>query len=118
MRKRTGCVAAVLCMVAIVSDAGVGWRNVDEANHLGGRMASEGYLQGKVVMVCKKGGLATRLEDIWKSFKTKQFVLLGSWPKAAKACTFPMYRGAGLAEGEPGTSIYVVGATGRRPSRR
>ena len=47
-------------------------------------MASEGYLCGKVVLVDRWGfrcppcrALLPRVEEIWQSFKTKPFVVLG-----------------------------------------
>ena len=91
----------------------VEWKNLDNDHHLGGRIASSGYLRGKIVMVdCRdygdKKGLDTmlRLQEIWSSFKTKPFVLVGS------------HRGAALAS-EPseaseadGGFIYVVDIRG------
>lgn len=79
--------------VAALAQAGVGWKNLEAENQLGGRKTSAGYLQGKVVMVCKDAGQASRMEAVWQSFKSKPFVLIGAWEKKADACTFPVRRG-------------------------
>jgi len=101
------------CLAAVVANAGVGWKNVDAENHIGGRKASVGYLQGKVVMVYRGGALMPRMEMIWQSFKSKRFVLLGTGNAKVASCSFPQYRGAGLVEGEPPDPIYVVNGVGR-----
>jgi len=104
----------VSCLVAaLVVEAGVGWKNIDAGSHVGGRKASAGYLQGKVVMVYKGLDQMPRMEAIWQSFKSKQFVLLGVSGENSASCSFPQYRGAGLAENEPGEQIYVVNGIGR-----
>lgn len=117
-------------------EGAVAWRNVDPDHHLAGRKASEGYLRGKVVLVdrwglgcppCRK--LLPRVEEIWRSFRTKQFVVIGGhcegWGDAdgvkklaaENGLTYPIYEGAGLAAGEPAFSaipfIYVVDETGK-----
>ena len=127
--------AAVLAGAASLH-AGVEWRNVDSGHYLAGRKASEGYLQGKVVLVdrwglgcppCRK--LLPRVEEIWKSFRTKPFVVLGGhcagWGdeegvrKLAKdlGLTYSIYEDAGLGVGEPQFSgipfLYVVDETGK-----
>ena len=134
MKKLTMTCAAG--MVATTLFAAVEWKNVDEEHYLGGRKASAGYLQGKVVLVDRWGAkcppcraLLPRVEEIWNSFKTKQFVVLGghckNWgsPDEVKACiaenslTYANYQGAGLAVGEmPFDAIpflYVVDETGK-----
>ena len=75
---------AVLGALLALSSGAVEWRNVDAQSYLGGRKASAGYLQGKVVLVHRWGAndassraLLPRIETIWKSFKTKSFVALG-----------------------------------------
>lgn len=114
MKVKNGlAVGVILAMALATQAAGVGWRNLDEANRLGGRKASEGYLQGKVVLVYKGGGHMARMEAVWQSFKSKSFVLIGAGREKNAACTFPMYEGAGLAADEPGTSFYVVSETGK-----
>ena len=114
----------------------VEWKNVDADHYLGGRKASEGYLQGKVVLVDRWGAkcppcraLLPRVEEIWKSFKTKPFVVLGGHCKgwgtadevaeliAAHNLTYPVYEDAALAVGEPKFDaipfLYVVDETGK-----
>jgi len=122
--------SVLITVAAIAVHAGVEWRNLDEPHHQGGRKASEGYLQGKVVLVVRwnpktSAGLSARLEEIWSSFKSKQFVLLGSpvggsvksGGETGKTISFPQYADAGLAEIEPKSDampfFYVVDETGR-----
>ena len=135
MVKTTVLFAAVLGVAASL-DAGVAWRNVDQDNYLAGRKASEGYLQGKVVLVDRWGlgcppcrRLLPRVEEVWRSFRTKPFVVLGGhcrgWGdadgirKLAKdlGLTYPIYEDAGLAVDEPRFSgipfLYVVDETGK-----
>jgi len=130
----------LVCLFATVSAfGGVGWRNLDTEHHLGGRKTSAGYMQGKVVLVCRWnasndvdracGDLLARMEDVWVGFKTKQFILLGAPvadaadAEAIKASlteakiTFPVYLDAGVTNREPrvagGVTIYAVDETGR-----
>ena len=114
----------------------VEWKNVDADHYLGGRKASEGYLQGKVVLVDRWGAkcppcraLLPRVEEIWKSFKTKPFVVLGGHCKgwgtadmvaeliAEHKLTYSVYEDAALAVGEPKFDaipfLYVVDETGK-----
>ena len=135
MNARLIILAAAVAAVAVEADA-VGWRNLDEGHHLCGRKASEGYLKGKVVLVDRWGAkcppcraMLPQIEQIWQSFKTKQFVVLGGhcrgWgsPEEVKVVakdlgiTYPVYEDAGLASGEPAFNgipfLYVVDETGR-----
>lgn len=132
---RMSVLAAALVGAASLN-AGVAWRNVDADHYIAGRKASEGYLQGKVVLVdrwglgcppCRK--LLPRVEELWRSFRTKPFVVLGGhcrgWgdaegiQKLAKdlGLTYPIYEDAGLADDEPQFSgipfLYVVDETGK-----
>lgn len=111
----------------------VGWTGVEKGDYLGGRKVSAGYLQGKVVLVNKWGPNAEsreqlpRLEQVWTSFKSKQFVLLGSYcgddGTAAQrliksnGLTYPVYQNAALAEKEPSFEktpyLYVLDAAGQ-----
>lgn len=114
----------------------VEWKNVDAEHYLGGRKASAGYLQGKVVLVDRWGAkcppcraLLPRVEEIWQSFKTKPLVILGGhckgWGDAEEVkalieenkLSYPVYEDAGLASGEPKFSaipfLYVVDETGK-----
>ena len=122
-------------LVALGAQA-VEWKNVDADHYLGGRKASEGYLQGKVVLVDRWGAkcppcraLLPRVEEIWKSFKTKPFVVLGGhckgWGTADMVAelitehklTYSVYEDAALAVGEPKFDaipfLYVVDETGK-----
>ena len=126
---------AVVVAVASLAQA-VEWRNVDAEHYLGGRKASSGYLQGKVVMVClwraddeSSRELLPRLEEIWGNFKNKQFVALGGHleeggtderarEELAKCkVSFPVYREAGLSRGDPKYKalpfLYIVNETGK-----
>ena len=125
----------LLTVWTLSAPAAVAWRNLDAAHALGGRKASAGYLQGKVVLVARWNAddpagrkLTERLEEIWQSFKNKQFVLLGAptgcgaageaqCAAAWEGVSFPLYADAGLDAGEPHSGqlplIYVVDETGR-----
>jgi len=102
-----------------VASGAVEWRGLGPDRQLGGRKTSAGYLQGKVVLVCRWSpadaaakGMLVRLEEIWQGFKTKPFVVLGgsledrgTAEEAKKlvvdsAVTFPVYAGAALGVGE------------------
>lgn len=129
-------VAAAALAIMSADACAVGWRNLDEAHRLGGRRASEGYLKGKVVLVDRWGAkcppcrtMLPQVEQIWQSFKTKPFVVIGGhcagWGDAAEVrriieeekLTYSVYEDAGLAEGEPPFNaipfLYVVDETGR-----
>ena len=128
-------ILACLVIFAAVCASAVEWKNVDAAHYLGGRKASAGYLQGKVVLVClwqaedagPVGELLSALEEVWTNFKTKQLVVLGGplggadeavkrQLDAAKV-SFPVYSGAALARNQPIYKslpfIYVVDETGK-----
>ena len=117
----------------------VEWENVDPAHHLAGRMASAGYLRGKVVLLDyrdfgDKSGVDAmrRLEEVWQTFKMKPFVLIGSHRGAAGAekikriaeglkLTFPIYKEADIVRTEEQKKtdpehigfMYIIGGTGR-----
>ena len=126
--------AGVVAAASLVQAAE--WKNVDSEHYLGGRKASAGYLQGKVVLVDRWGAhcppcraLLPRVEEIWRSFKTKPFVVLGGhckgWGTADEVAelitehklTYPVYEDAALAVGEPKFDaipfLYVVDETGK-----
>lgn len=118
---------------SLVLAALVGWTGVDKGDYLGGRKVSPGYLQGKVVLVSKWGPDAEsreqlpRLEQVWTSFKSKQFILLGSYCGSdgeeaqrlvkSKGLTYPVYLRAAIAKAEPSFEkppyLYVLDATGQ-----
>ena len=126
----------LFCLILAGGLQAVEWKNIDEAHHLGGRVASEGYLQGKVVLVDRWGlrcppcrALLPRVEEIWRGFKTKPFVVLGGhckgWGEAddvkrlvkENGLTYSVYEDAGLAANEPEFDaipfLYVVDETGK-----
>lgn len=127
---------SLFAALAAATALAVDWRNLDEEHHLGGRKTSKGYLRGKVVLVDRWGvncppcrQMLPRVEEIWQSFKTKPFVVLGGhcagWGDAAgvkalvkeHGLTYPIYEDAGLAALEPRFNaipfLYVVDETGK-----
>ena len=131
---KTPLVLTVVC--AAFAASAVEWKNVDAEHYLGGRKASAGYLQGKVVLVDRWGAkcppcraLLPRVEELWQSFKAKPFVILGGhcegWGNAdavkklirENKLSYPVYEGAGLKDGEPKFDaipyLYVVDETGK-----
>ncbi len=134
MNKVSVFVAALVGAASL--HAAVSWRNVDSDHYLAGRKCSEGYLQGKVVLVdrwglgcppCRK--LLPRVEEIWQSFRTKPFVVIGGhcngWGDADGVkklaaelkLSYSVYEDAGLAVDEPPFNaipfLYVVDETGK-----
>ena len=121
---------------SLILAAVIGWSGLEAENQIGGRKLSEGYMQGKVALVCRWGSgskegreAIVRLQQVWQSYKSKPFVLLGSHidgegsvlsAKAFvkdKGVSFPVYTEAGLEKGAPifekKPYFYVVDATGR-----
>ena len=109
-------------LMAVVFSAGlalaaqaVGWKGLGEGNYYAGPKVTEADLAGKVVLVDCWGvgcppcrALLPRMEEIWKSFRSKPFVLLGSHRQGrqpekvaalvkANKLTYPQYDGAGIA---------------------
>lgn len=127
-------VSAVSLLCPVLLNAGM-WVNLDEAHHYSGPSLTEKDLEGKVVLVdnwgvkcppCRES--LPRIQEIWKSFKNKPFVIIGSHcqgkqPEKVKelvdqnGLTYPMYERVGLAEGAPAFNaipfIYVVNHRGR-----
>ena len=129
-------------LMAVVFSAGlalaaqaVGWKGLGEGNYYAGPKVTEADLAGKVVLVDCWGvgcppcrALLPRMEEIWKSFRSKPFVLLGPHRQGrqpekvaalvkANKLTYPQYDGAGIAEGEPSFRgipfLYVVNHRGK-----
>ena len=121
-------------LVVTSACAAAQWRNLSEECHLGGRRASSGYLRGKAVMVYRwrasssaSSAMLPRIEQIWQSFKTKPFVVIGSHTGGddggarsainENQISFPIYRDAGITENEPFSEklpfIYVVDGSGK-----
>jgi len=141
--KSAVCAIAVLLSATLSASAAaadpVEWENVDPAHYLAGRMASAGYLRGKVVLLDyrdygDKSGVEAmrRLEEIWQTFKMKPFVLMGSHRGTAGAekikriaeglkLTFPIYKEADIVRTEEQKAtdaehvgfLYVISGTGR-----
>lgn len=112
------------------------WTGIEPAHRIGGRMASCGYMRGKVVLLdCRDyskadGSSLVELQKIWESYKSKSFVLLGVHTPlgrngtaekniAAARVTYPVYSNVGLTDSfgnevelKPG--LYVFEMTGRR----
>ena len=130
--KKLMMMAAV--MGALVAQADF-WKGLGEANYYSGPKLTEADLLGKVVLVDCWGvncppcrALLPRMEQIWQSFKSKPFVLLGSHRQGnapekvaelvkANKLTYPQYNGAGVASGEPSFRgipfLYVVNHRGK-----
>lgn len=132
-------IAAFSLSSLAIAASPVEWENLDADHHLAGRMASSGYLRGKVVCIDyrdygDKGGVEAmrRMESIWQAFKMKPFVLVGSHRGSAGAekikriaeglgLTFPLYKDADIVrtqeqkENEPQRIgfMYVVSGTGK-----
>lgn len=100
-------------MVALTSFSAVEWKNLDDAHRRGGRRISQGYLQGKIVLVCRDAGQHARMASIWDSLKTKAFVLIGAYAKAPEDATYPVYMDADLKRGGPDADMYIVDETGK-----
>lgn len=138
MSNKAGGRALVLAVASLACAAtclGAEWKGLSSENWYSGRKISAADLKGKVVMVDEWGvrcppcrALLPRMEEIWKSFKSKPFVLIGSHrqgrqPEAVEELvkknnlTYPIYERAGI-EGEPSNGggipfIYVVDAVGK-----
>ena len=130
---------AVMLLPFAVAAAPIEWENVDPTHHLSGRMASSGYLRGKIVCIdCRdygdKSGVEgmRRMEEMWQAFKMKPFILLGSHRGEAGAekikriaeglkLTYPIYKDAEMVrpqeekEASPWQAgyLYIVGSTGK-----
>ncbi len=73
------------CVVFTLALSGAEWGNVTPENHIGGRMASNGYLRGKVVLLDVRDysndqdeAEMKQIQDIWTAYKSKSFVAIGS----------------------------------------
>lgn len=113
----------------------VEWKGLDEASWYSGPKLTAEDLAGKVVLVDNWGvycgpcrASLPRIEQIWKSFKSKPFMLVGSHcqgredEKVAELVkenklTYPMYERFSLANDAPSFSgipfIYVVNHRGK-----
>lgn len=125
--------AAAFAVNAALAD--VSWKGLSEDRHVSGPKITAGDLRGKVVLVDCWGihcppcrALLPRMEKVWKSFRHKPFVLVGSHCQGRDDAaiqklvsdnnlTYPIYQGFGLAHGEPEFSgipfLYVVDHRGK-----
>jgi hypothetical protein len=83
MNKR--CFISLIAAMVAGAGFGVEWMNVVPDSRVGGRMASCGYLKGKVVLLDVRdysenaeSALMKQIQDVWAAYKSKQFVALGS----------------------------------------
>ena len=128
-------VAACAGLGALALQAGM-WRGLGDGCRYSGPRVTEEDLDGKVALVyCWSAevpashALLPRMEEIWRAFRTKPFVLLGSHRLGrsegkvselvkADKLTFPVYDDVGISDGEPPCgrrlpAMYVVDHRGR-----
>jgi len=92
------------------------WDGVRPENRIGGRMASDGYLRGKVVLFDRRDYSdpsaaedLRKLQSIWSAYKSKQFVLIGCHEGTADTnrvrraieklgITYPVYKSVRIIE--------------------
>ena len=134
MKKTIGTLVFALCAVQVAL-ADATWVGLDEGSHLSGPTITPADLAGKVVLVdcwgyrcppCRT--LLPRMENLWKKFRDKGFVLLGNHCQAREMeeidklikqnkLTYPIYQHAGIAD--PPSSggslpfMYVVNHKGK-----
>ncbi len=125
-------IAAVAASLAATLNAA--WRNLNDSAWVAGPKLSEADLAGKVVLVDQWGihcppclRLMPQMEKIWKSFKSKPFILIGSHHQEgtveqvrgtveAKKVTYPVYIQGDLVGGPSSDGIpflYVVNHLGQ-----
>ena len=123
-----------ICLLATPFLHAVEWRGLD--NQISGPKLTAADLEGKVVLVDEWGthcgpclALLPRMEQLWRAYRSKPFILLGSERQGSNAdeikkvvrdnnLTYPVFSGAGLASGEPNNGggipvLYVVNARGK-----
>lgn len=117
---------------------GVEWMNVVPDSRVGGRMASCGYLKGKVVLLDVRdysenaeAAMMKQIQDVWAAYKSKQFVALGSHvgPSGSKEAagnlikslhlTYSIYSDVAVKNDEGALEdlqrgVYVFDSTGKR----
>ncbi len=102
-------VAMACALSAIFASGAAKWKNLDDGSHLAGAKLTEADLLGKAVLVyywdaAEEGSVKylPEVEKVWNSFKTKKFVVVGSYTGAKDAAkvkaavaknkvTFPVY---------------------------
>lgn len=132
-----GVIFAVVSVLAAAA-SGSEWVNIVPESRVGGRMASCGYLKGKVVLldardysVASEAGAMRQIQDVWAAYKSRPFVALGSHigsddskdaaEKTVKKLqlTYPVYSSVAVkdesgAENRFSRGIYVFDPTGRQ----
>ena len=126
---------AAAALACAATCRGVEWKGLSEERWYSGRKLDPSGLKGKVVLVDEWGvncppcrALLPRMEEIWRSFKSRPFVLIGSHRQGRRpeevaalvkknGLTYPIYDGAGIV-GEPSNGggipfMYVVDASGK-----
>lgn len=117
---------------------GVEWMNVVPDSRVGGRMASCGYLKGKVVLLDVRdysenaeAALMKQIQDVWTAYKSKRFVALGSHVGSSGSkeaagnlikslhLTYSIYSGVAVKNDEGAVEdlqrgVYVFDSTGKR----
>lgn len=125
--------AAAFVAFAAAQAAAFEWTGLERGTHIGGRMLSPGYLRGKVVILDARDYADPRstqtmhiLQQGWKAFRTKQFVVLGSHrgrsggdavlaAMRAAGATYPVYAGADAGAASAACPcITVLDSTGTR----
>lgn len=126
--------AAVLAAYMLVASGAAEWKGLSKANWYSGRKLTAADLAGKVVLVDEWGvycgpciALLPEIEKIWRTFKSKPFIVIGSHRQGRQPdkvaelvkknnLTYPIYDWAGVV-GEPSTRgipfLYVVNAQGK-----
>lgn len=90
MNVRFSVLALAVALSTVVAAAE--WENVGPETRVGGRMASSGYMKGKVVLLdvrdySEKSGAQhmAQIQNVWTAYKSKAFVAIGSHvPSATK----------------------------------
>lgn len=130
---------AVMMALAVSANA-VEWRNIGESDYIAGvQISSPEKLKNRVVLVDVWGlhcppcrALLPKLQELWTNFglpADKPFIVLGSHRQERSdaqikalikkaGVTYPVYQGAGIAEGEPSSGgaipfLYVLNHRGK-----
>lgn len=125
-----------LATAVAFSAAAAEWENVGPETRVGGRMASGGYMKGKVVLLdvrdySQKSGAKemAQIQNIWNAYKSKAFVAIGSHASSSSKdeaaelvkklhLSYPVYSDVRL-KNEEGTSetfnygVHVFDPTGK-----
>jgi len=83
MKKLTAIAAAAVLALSAGRASAYEWRGVSVDSRIAGRMLSEGYLRGKVVMLdvrdysCASINDLRKVQAVWDAYRTKAFVVIG-----------------------------------------